>query len=72
MKLAVLIGKTGTGYSAHSPDVPGVVAAGATVEETLSRLRDSVELAFKLIREEGGELPSARTMATTIEIEDVA
>ena len=34
MKYAVVIEKTGNGYSAYVPDLPGCVAAGDTLEET--------------------------------------
>ena len=42
MKYAVLFEKTETGYSAHVPDLPGCVAAGATFEETASLMRKAI------------------------------
>ncbi len=69
MKYPVLIGPTGTGFSAHSPDVPGVVATGTTFDETLESFRQSVELLFKLIREEGGEIPVPSGTVATIEVD---
>ena len=39
MKYAVLFEPTATGYSAHVPDLPGCVAAAATLEETAELIR---------------------------------
>ncbi len=72
MKFVVLLGPTGTGFSATSPDVPGVLATGNTVEQTLSRFKAAVEVKIKVTRERGGELPVPQTIAATIEVEDVA
>ena len=34
MKYVAIIGKTGNGYAAHLPDLPGCIAAADTFEET--------------------------------------
>ena len=38
----LVIEKTGTGYSAYSPDVPGCAAAGDTEEETRRNFQDAL------------------------------
>ena len=40
MRYAVVIEKAARNYSAYLPDVPGCIAAGKTVGETLSLLRE--------------------------------
>jgi len=44
MRYAVLFQKTDTGYSAHVPDLPGCVAAGATLEETTDLIRGAIRM----------------------------
>ena len=41
-KYTVFFGQTATGYSAHVPDLPGCVAAGATLEETRQLIREAI------------------------------
>ena len=43
MKYAVLFYNTATG-SAHVPDLPGCVAAGATMEETAELMRKAIQM----------------------------
>ncbi len=70
MKLAVLMEKTATGYSAHSPDFDGCVAAGKTIEETESLMREALKLHISAMRDAGENIPEARTYATTVAIPD--
>ena len=44
MRYLVVMHKTGTGYCAGAPDVPGCVAAGDTREEAESLFREALEL----------------------------
>jgi predicted RNase H-like HicB family nuclease len=43
MKYQVEIAQTDTGYSAYSPDVPGVGVAGSTRAETLALLEEAID-----------------------------
>jgi len=40
---AVVFEKTGTGWSAYAPDLPGLGVAGATFEETEQLMREGIE-----------------------------
>lgn len=62
MRYLVVMHKTGTGYCAGAPDVPGCVAAGATREETESLFREA--LAFHL---EGEPIPEPRAQAVEVD-----
>jgi len=42
-KYTVFFAQNATGYSAHVPDLPGCVAAGATLEETRQLIREAIE-----------------------------
>jgi predicted RNase H-like HicB family nuclease len=39
IEFAVVVEKTSNGWSAYAPDLPGLVVAGATIEETKRLLR---------------------------------
>jgi predicted RNase H-like HicB family nuclease len=63
MKYAVIYEKTPTGYSAYLPDLPGCVAAGATLAETVELIRGAVELHLETMREDGDPIPVPTTIA---------
>ena len=42
-KYSIVIEKTGTGYSAYSPDIPGCIATGGTRQEVKKYIKDAVE-----------------------------
>ena len=44
-------------WSAHSPDVPGCVAAGASREEVAQLMAEGIVLHLDLLRREGLEIP---------------
>ena len=66
MKYAVLYERTDTGYSAHAPDLPGCVAAGATLEETAALMRRAIQMHLAGMREDGEPIPEVRTIADSI------
>jgi predicted RNase H-like HicB family nuclease len=68
MKYAVVYAKTNTGYSAHVPDLPGCIAAGATLEETRELIREAVELHLEGMREDGDPLPQPTTLADYVTV----
>jgi predicted RNase H-like HicB family nuclease len=68
MKYAVLYEKTGTGYSAHVPDLPGCIATGATLQETEQLMREAVEMHLEGMREDGDPIPQPSTIANYITV----
>jgi predicted RNase H-like HicB family nuclease len=66
MRYAVLFEKTETGYSAHVPDLPGCVAAGATLEETTDLIRGAVRMHLAGMVEDGERIPEPKTIAEYI------
>ena len=66
MRYAVLFEKTHTGYSAHVPDLPGCVAAGASLEETAELMRGAIRMHLAGMREDGVPIPEPRTIADYI------
>ena len=61
MKYAVVIEKTGTGYSAYVPDLPGCVSVGGTREEMNRNIREAIDLYLDELREQGVEIPAPST-----------
>jgi predicted RNase H-like HicB family nuclease len=53
-------------YSADCPDVPGCVATGRTVDETLRRMRSALTMHVRGLREEGLPAPRATTPLTKL------
>jgi predicted RNase H-like HicB family nuclease len=66
VRYAVLFEKTATGYSAHVPDLPGCVAAGATLDETTDLIREAVRMHLAGMAEDGEQIPEPRTIAKYI------
>jgi predicted RNase H-like HicB family nuclease len=60
----VVIGNTSTGYTAHSPDVPGCAAVGKTVEAVVANMKKALELHFEGIVEDGQPIPKAGGVAS--------
>ncbi|MCX6590581.1 MAG: type II toxin-antitoxin system HicB family antitoxin [Acidobacteria bacterium] len=68
MKYAILYEPTATGYSAHVPDLPGCVAAGATLDETRQLMQEAIEGHLECMREFGYAIPSPTTVAEGFEV----
>jgi predicted RNase H-like HicB family nuclease len=63
-----LIEKTGTGYSAHVPDLPGCIAAAETYDETVSLIHEAIEFHMERMILHGEQVPEPVTLAETVEI----
>lgn len=57
MEYGLVIEKTGNGYSAYVPDLPGCIAAGDTREETESLIREAIAYYLEALGEYGYPLP---------------
>jgi predicted RNase H-like HicB family nuclease len=59
--LIVLEGDANSNYSAYVPDLPGCIATGATIEETVRSIREAMALHLSAIRRDGDEVPPPTT-----------
>ncbi len=59
----VVIERGARNCSAYSPDVPGCIATGATVEQTLTRMRQALRAHLAGLVEDGEPLPKARGLS---------
>ena len=56
----IVLEPSSTGYAAFSPDVPGCVATGRTVEQTLSEMRSALAFHLEGMSEAGEPMPEPR------------
>jgi predicted RNase H-like HicB family nuclease len=59
----IVIGKSGANYGAYSPDVPGCVATGTTVEATIEAIREALEFHLEGLAEDGDSLPQPQGLS---------
>ena len=57
MKYAVVYERTGTGYSAYVPDLPGCVATGRTRPKVEKNIREAIEFHLDGLREDHQPIP---------------
>jgi predicted RNase H-like HicB family nuclease len=56
--LIVIEGDEATNFSAYSPDLPGVVATGATREECEAQMREAIAFHIDGLRQRGDVVPA--------------
>ena len=64
----LVIERTGTGYSAYSPDVPGCAAVGDTEEETRRNFQDALAAHFQAMRKLGEPIPEPSLSVDYVEV----
>ncbi len=67
-RYAVVIEKTGTGFGAYVPDLPGCVSTGRSLEETERNIRAAIEFHLDGMREDGERIPDPTTVTVSVEI----
>jgi predicted RNase H-like HicB family nuclease len=67
-KYPVIIERANSNYSAYSPDLPGCVATGHTIKETLLRMREAIKFHVDGLKKEGLAIPEPSTKIKYIEI----
>lgn len=68
MEYLIVIEKSKTGYSAYSPELPGCISTGATIEETERNMREASSFHLDGLKEEGFEIPEPTSRSSYIEI----
>ncbi len=71
-RYVIVIEKAGRNYGAHAPDLPGCVALGDTFDETVSNMRQAIEMHLEAMREDGDPIPPPTSVAEYIEISEPA
>ena len=68
MKYVAIIGKTGNGYAAHLPDLPGCIAAADTFEETRNLIAEAANFHVEGMLEDGETIPGPLNVAVEVEV----
>ena len=67
-RYAVVIEKTGTGFGAYVPDLPGCVATGRSLEEAERNIRAAIQFHLDGMRDDGDPIPDPTTLTVSVEI----
>ena len=68
MRYAIVIEKAESNFSAYVPDLLGCVAAGQTVEETETLIREAIAFHLDGIREDGLPVPQPSSQVDYVEV----
>ena len=68
MKYLIVYEKSKTGWGAYAPDLPGLGAAGKTLDEVKELIREAIEFHLEGMRQHGETIPkpSATTEFITV------
>ena len=61
MKYLIVYEKSGNGWGAYAPDLPGLGVVGRTLEETKQLVREAVEFHLEGMRQHGEPIPVPST-----------
>jgi predicted RNase H-like HicB family nuclease len=67
-KYLIVVEKTGTGYSAYSPDLPGCAATGTTREEVEEQMREAIAFHLEGMALSGEPLPQPRSYSAYVDV----
>lgn len=67
-KYTIIIEKGEGNYSAYCPDLPGVVSAGETEEETAELMKEAIELHLEGLKEDRIPIPEPTISARCVDI----
>ena len=68
MKYLIVVEKTGTGYSAYSPDIDGCIATGATKDEVEKNMKEAIEFHLEGLKLEKQEIPRPNSYSDYLEV----
>lgn len=67
-RYTIIIEKGEGNYSAYCPDLPGVVAAGETEEETVELMKEAIEFHLEGLKEDNLPIPEPTVTARSIKV----
>ena len=62
-RFLIVVEEAGNNYSSYSPDLPGCVATGDTIEETEKNMHQAIQLHIEGLREDGLPIPTSTSIA---------
>ena len=70
LKYLVVIEKADHNYSAYSPDLPGCVATGATLEQVRRAMQEAIERHIQGLMQDSLPVPEPRTLAEYVAVDE--
>ena len=67
-KYLIVVEKTGTGYSAYSPDLDGCVATGRTRAEVERQMREAIAFHLDGLSRSGETIPEPHCYSAYVEV----
>ncbi len=67
-KYTIIIEKGEGNYSAYCPDLPGVVAAAETEEETVELMKEAIEFHLEGLKKDNLPIPEPTISAKSVEV----
>jgi predicted RNase H-like HicB family nuclease len=67
-RFLIVVERANYNFSAYSPDLPGCVATGATVEETRERMHEAIDLHIRGLKEDRMPVPEPSATAAYVEV----
>ena len=67
-RYTIVLERANGNYSAYAPDLPGVVAAGETAEETEQLMRKAVAVYLEELRSTGQPIPEPTATVRVIDV----
>jgi predicted RNase H-like HicB family nuclease len=68
MKYLVVYEKSTTGWGAYAPDLPGLGAAGTSLDEVKELIREAIEFRLDGMRQQGEAIPEPKAMTEFITV----
>jgi predicted RNase H-like HicB family nuclease len=67
-RFLIVVEDAGNNHSAYSPDLPGCVATGGTIEEAERNMHEAIQLHIEGMREDGLPIPTSTAIAEYVVI----
>ena len=67
-RFLIVVERANHNFSAYSPDLPGCVATGPTVEETRMRMHEAFDLHIRGLKEDRLPVPEPSATAAYVEV----
>ena len=68
MRYAIVIEQSGENFAAYVPDLPGCVAAGESMDELETNIREAIVFHLESLRDDGENIPSPSSRAEYIDV----
>jgi predicted RNase H-like HicB family nuclease len=67
-RFLIVIEKAENNYSAYSPDLPGCVATGKTIEEVKKNMQEAIEMHVRGLKEDKLPIPESHSLAEYVAV----